>query len=334
MKYFLGFAGVLFVVFWFLFPMNPQWLLDSAYGLLRGRVSNYPSMGYPAMFVPAIWLGLSPVWFMFGVQFIMCVSGVGLWWAEFGVPSQWYHVFAILPFVACMALMQTAAIPCFLVLVAVVALRHGKTWVAAVLVGICGLFRTELLILLPCLSYAAFKESMIVFALTVALLLGLTGSIMSSNTPAVFYGSLGQLEGNPWNLSFTDSCIERVAAQHGVDAWESPDLFTDLSIQAISSHPIWYVAKCVKNGLRAILTGPYIGEWRVKPYAWAVVVKYSLHVMFSGVMLWLIVKVPRWSFLGWAVLAFILAQALGNQMVRHWNVIYLPLLGVVLEARQ
>ena len=146
-------SEIVFSAFWFLFPSTLDPILPAAYSILRGHVTSYPALGYPALFIPAVVFGINPMWWIFYLQLILCLAGVWLFFTEFEVNIHWGTVFGLLPFVAVMALKQTAAVPCALVIVAVVLMRHRKVWAAAVVLALCALFRTELLLLLPCLAF-------------------------------------------------------------------------------------------------------------------------------------------------------------------------------------
>ena len=326
-------VNVAYFVFVYLFPSDWGHMVWAANQILGGTVPTYPAFGYPMMFIPAIVLGINPFMWALAIQGVMLLVGVYLWFIEFKVEVTVLNTFLLLPFVAVMALMQTAAVPCFLVLCAVLLLRRERVWPAALLLGLCGLFRTELLILPLALAMVHFRPAMFVFWVTVFVLFAVTSSVVSTNSPAVFYQSLGQLEGNSWGIRCEDAFTDSISHAHGVEprSREDAELFTHKSYEAISNDPMAYIEKCFKNLVRAVIGGPYIGEWRI--YSWGDWVRYPLHIIFGCVLLWVFVRMPYRGFLFWAVVVLLLSQALGNQMVRHWNVIYLPLLGISLGRR-
>jgi hypothetical protein len=335
-----------FSLCWYLFPANHLYLhLEAVQHIIRGNVLSYPAMGYPLFLLPAVMLGVHIGAWAFYLQLLMCLMGVAIFYLTFHIEPNAWNAFALLPFVAVMALEQSAAIPVYLFLVCFSFLRMRKIWLPAILLGICVLFRTEFLLLLFVPAMLSVKPAdgrkFMAVGLGVAVALGvLTGSVFGVNSAGVLYGSLGQLNHNPWGITMDDSCIVRVAHENRVEPWsrEGSELFAGLWQKAVSEHPIAYMEKFLVNSTRAILSGPYIGEWRI--YGWGLPIKYFLHFVFGLTMLWCY---SRWrsiknleggSFVLLCALLLVLSQGFGHQMVRHMNIVYLPLLGLVLEADQ
>jgi hypothetical protein len=335
---------LLFSLFWYLFCTNHLYLnLEATYRILGGDVLSYPALGYPVFLLPAVVLGIHvPAW-AFYIQLSLCVFGILAWLRMFRIEPSPRIAFGILPFIAVIALEQAATLPVFLFLICLKLMREDKIWLSAILLGLCVLFRTELLLLfLPAIMSVGISDArkfIVTGMASAAVLLVLSGSVFGSNSSGVLYGSLGQLPRNPWGLTMDDSCITRVANEHGVqDPWspEGSRLLRTLWWKAVNEHPIAFAEKFVVNSYRAFLSGPYIGEWRA--YEWGKPIKYSLHIVFGLTMLWcyfrwrLIVNLEGGSFVLGCALLLILSQGFGHQMVRHMSIVYLPLLGLVDEA--
>jgi hypothetical protein len=189
-----------------------------------------------------------------------------------------------------------------------------------------------------------FSKWLILFyAIAVLITVTLTGFVLSTNSPAVFYMSLGQLEGNDWGIHYADATVIRMAEEHGFPPWyqEGAVFFSRLSREAVLSDPLEYINKCAKNLARTLLYGVYIGEWRLyadNPFAW--VVKKVLIIIFVPITLWLYLSLKhiRKSRAGKVMLVVVLltllGQAAGQQLTRHTNIFYLPLLALVLESKK
>ena len=187
------------------------------------------------------------------------------------------------------------------------------------------------------------KWLVLFYFLAVLITVALTGFVLSTNSPGVFYISLGQLENNSWGIVYADETAYQIGREHGIEPWyrEGAVLLSRLSREAVLSDPLEYVNKCVKNLARTVFYGVYIGEWRLhqsNPIMW--VIKKVLILIFVPITLWLYLSLKhiRKSRAGKVMLVVVLltlfGQAAGQQLTRHTNIFYLPLLALVLEAKK
>jgi hypothetical protein len=247
----------------------------------------------------------------------------------FKVKIAWYHFILIIPYVAIEAHGSAASLPPFLIMLAVYLIRKGKTfwgWIA----GASYLFRTEMLFLI------LFRNKWLAISLVtfMAIYIATEGSVFTSNSPAVFYHSLGQLPNNSWHIQYSDSVSNRIAQDSGYAyAWDAPAMFKKMSISALRSDPIEYVRKCAFTFAREFKYGFYSGLDRtILHYPSAIV----FGLLFCYCFVWCIfhiksedevVKLTIFTFL-----FLVVAQALGEQISRHVSAAYLPLIGIISDT--
>jgi hypothetical protein len=249
------------------------------------------------------------------LHFAVAVGGVHAFLRVFKVKDSPWLWLAIAPYVWIASMQSSASLPPFLFLVSL--------WVGG---GLCTalmcLARTEWLVLA---ILGRWKTVGVAFAIVVLFLS--TGTVISPNSPAVFYISLGQLPNNAWGIEYSDAEAWRKSS---FAPWERPALFREAAADSILARPLEYAKKCAHNLWRVLGDGVEVG----------ILGNYG-KVIYGGVMwlslaLWWVKRestpVSREVI---AVLALVvLMQMLGQQMARHTNIIYLPILGIAWAKTQ
>ena len=265
------------------------------------------------------------------LHLILTMAGVWIWMEAFKIKVSWYHFIIIIPYAAIQAYASPTSIPPFLFIVAVHLIKRRYSWWGWA-AGASYLFRTEMLFLL------LFRNLWVAISLLTFLFIYIatSGAGFTSNSPAVFYGSLGQVPNNGWHIQYSDSALNAVARDSGyVDAWSAPGLFSGMAISAIEAKPVEYLRKCAYNFLNEFRCGFYSGLDRT-PLHYPAALVFGL--LFVYCFCWSIENTVIFPSKDEAVqliiftfFALVVLQALGQQLSRHVSIIYLPMMGMIFE---
>jgi hypothetical protein len=298
-----------------------QWMLVAALLWFLLFRAIYPPMWDESAYAAPLygWLtSVVPKWLFHGM---LAIGGALVFALAFRItPSPWWGL-AIAPFVAVTTVESSAALPPFLILVAL-------AWGRGAWAGLLPLARTEWLVL----AILGKRWALSIAAAAIVLFM-LTSRLTSPNGPAVFYISLGQLPGNAWGIEYGDSTAHRLAEQFGYPSpWLVPSLFLQASIDSVRLRPAEYVKKCGYNIYRIFHDGVWLGDGFVKPWSALLQVAYGGFMWVAGA--WWFVRRRRRPLTAQErdvivlVAIVIVMQSLGQQLVRHTNILYLPILGI------
>ena len=142
----------LFVLYWLLFTSggnDAEWTIPAAQRLIHlqtyADAYGFPALGYQLMYAIPIVLGLDIFVFQMLLRLSLCIMGAWLFLTRFDIEIHLGTGLLLIPWVAVMSLERSCAMPCFLVMLAIVLIRESRMAGAALCLALCYLFRTEYL---------------------------------------------------------------------------------------------------------------------------------------------------------------------------------------------
>lgn len=344
----------------------------SGYTLDRNDVAVpqfYPMWGMSLVMAVPLTLRIDATSTLLLVQFLLSLIGVGMAVRVSGARIGLFATLLLIPWFALMSVRWADAWSAFFMVASVGALYrsfshagHRWTIVAGCAVGLAAQFRSDVLAwtwLMAAISFVpGVQRSLRRPTLTVALvaLLWMTPWAVrsassgvehapflgSSNVGAVAYISLGQLPGNPWNISHVDADAMALARTKGLDDPWSPTAgayFRTAVVESVLAHPFAAAAKVGWNIGRAVVGGLYVGEFpavMAGPSEWADQQRLLGELQFgelvartgfAGSMLWLVQLVIRIASV--VVLAYLLWTVMDRMRPSHRSSIDLVDLALV-----
>lgn len=261
------------------------------YSLFGGENATYPLWGFTLQILPMKIMGITELGSLF-INFLFCFIALIYFYRLFKIKFRYWHNLFFIPFYALMSTKTPDAAALSLILPAIFYAQEfiknnnlKYAVLSGIFFGIILNFRSEyiyfpfFLIIISLFFIKSvplikmLKLSLIILIVSLTIMLpwsirtySLNGKFLigASNGGTVAYISLGELQGNRWEIVPKDKSAFDFVANYGLSnpySIEGDNLLKKEFFRLVKSAPLEYTEKCLNNLVDAITGGLYTGEY-------------------------------------------------------------------------